>query len=68
MSSPSSEPAATNWPLWRKLMLAGGLVLFFNALANALLEPNLPRVVGVGAQIVGFLLLSFGFGQRFRKS
>ncbi|HWL65017.1 MAG TPA: hypothetical protein VNP73_03495 [Actinomycetota bacterium] len=67
MSSPSSDPPQTNWPLWRKLMLAGGFVLFGNALAEALMEPDPPRIVGTAALVIGFVLLASGFGQRFKK-
>ena len=66
MSSPDSKEA-TGWALWRKLMFAGGLVLFLNALATALMDPDPPRVVDISAQVIGFLLLAAGFGQRFRN-
>lgn len=82
MSSPNSEtkgptPGSRNadgpdrrlrddWGLWRKLMLAGSLVLLANALAVALMKPDPPRPVQVIATSVGFVLMAVGFGQRMR--
>lgn len=62
---PEPKPA-TKWPPWRKTMMAGALVLFFNYLAAALIDPDPPRIVGFIALSVGYVLLAVGFGLRMR--
>jgi hypothetical protein len=52
--------------LWRKLMLAGALVLLANAIAYAVIDPDPPRAVAVVVNAVGYVLLAIGFGQRMR--
>ena len=53
------------WPLWRRLMLLGALILLANALADAF--TGVPRSIDVVATATGFVLLVVGFGLRMRS-
>ena len=67
-SDPANEPERTSsWPPWRRTMLAGGIVLLANALAEALLEPDQPNAIKTLAYIAGYALLAIGFGLRMRN-
>lgn len=82
MSSPPSKPKrvlATSKPgappptrrragfeTWRKIMLAGALLLLGTALAAALIDEPLPRPVYLVANAAGYVLLAIGFGMRMK--
>ena len=60
MSSPDSETdrqptkptkQPVGWGLWRKLMLAGALVLLANAVAYALIDPDPHRAIGCRGEL-----------------
>ncbi|HYI43980.1 MAG TPA: hypothetical protein VE174_00765 [Actinomycetota bacterium] len=76
MSLPDSDPTdqptkptkqPVGWGLWRKLMMAGALVLLTNAVAYALIDPDPHRAFSVVANAIGYILLAVGFGQRMRE-
>ena len=65
-AAPSSDTPARGWATWRKTMFVGALVLFANALAEALMNPDQPEALKMIAQFVGFGLLATGFALRMR--
>lgn len=67
-SEPEKRPVWFGpWPLWRRLMLFGSLILLANALAKALIDSGVPRPIDVVATAAGFVLLAAGFGARMRS-
>ena len=63
---PEEQKRTTNWPPWRRTMMAGALVLLLNYVLIAVMDPDPPRVVGAIALAVGYVLLAIGFGLRMR--
>jgi formate hydrogenlyase subunit 3/multisubunit Na+/H+ antiporter MnhD subunit len=75
MSLPDSDPTdqptkrikePIGWGLWRKLMMAGALVLLANAVIYAVMDPDPHRAFNVVGNAIGYVLLALGFGQRMR--
>jgi hypothetical protein len=63
----SDSDRGGRWPLWRRLMVIGSLILLATVLANAVMDGGMPRPVEVIATAAGFVLLAVGFGQRMRS-
>ena len=71
VSSPPPEASAeprprplwlSYWPTWRRLMLAGALVLLAGALLVLVFsERSVPDPITIGARVVGYVLLAWGF-------
>ena len=51
---------------WRKIMIAGSLILLFNAVLNAILDGNLSQAVKLMLNIAGYVCLAYGFALNMR--
>lgn len=67
MSSPPSEPGRPpRLEGWRRLMLAGAVLLLAVAVGRAVVGPSFPEAATLAASVVGYALLAAGFARRMR--
>ena len=76
MSSPPARPPAKGsiskrkrqpFEQWRKVMLLGAFILLARALADALIDGQLPAWAALILNFVGYGFLAVGFGIRMRE-
>lgn len=63
---PASKKRREPFERWRKVMLAGALILLANALGNALIDGQLPQWTSLILNLLGYVLLAAGFAIRMR--
>jgi hypothetical protein len=52
---------------WRKLMLAGAVILLTGAIARAILKEDFPSAAVLIVNVAGYVLLAIGFAEAMRK-
>ncbi len=63
---PSQPSKRKPFEPWRKVMLAGALVLLVTYVLRAVVDNDLPGFVLIAGNLVGYVLLAWGFGMASR--